>query len=134
MDKPLLVFDGVCVLCSRILRPILWADQNKKRLNYATTQSDVGQKYLKEFGYDTETFHTVLLIMPDGTHYIKSDTIAEIARIMGGPWHLLRVLKIFPKSWRNALYDFVAKRRYKWFGKSDYCERIPQKYSDRITK
>lgn len=134
MEKPLLVFDGVCVLCARILRPILWADHDKEHLSYATTQSDVGQEYLRKFGYDTENFHTVLLIMPDGSYFIKSDTIAEIAKIIGGPWHLLRVLKILPKSWRDALYDFVAQRRYKWFGKTDYCERIPQKYQDRIIR
>lgn len=134
MEKPLLVFDGVCVLCSRILRPIMWADLKKQKLSFATAQSDIGQKYLKEHDYDTEDFETVLLIMPDGRLYTKSDTVILIAGILGGLWHILRALKILPKSWRDALYDFVAQRRYKWFGKSDYCERIPPKYLERIIK
>lgn len=131
-DKPLLVFDGVCVLCSRILRWVLWADYKKQQIQYATTQSDVGQDALRKHGYDTEVFETVLLIMPDGTLHVKCKVVTEVCKILGGGWHLLRVLGILPTIWCSACYDFVATRRYKWFGKSEYCELLPAKYRDRI--
>lgn len=133
-EKPLLVFDGVCVLCSRILRWVLWADQKKQQIQYATTQSDVGQASLKQHGYDTEIFETVLLIMPDGTLHVKCGVVIEVAKTLGGLWNGLRILSILPTSWCSACYDFVATRRYKWFGKSEYCALLPDKYKDRIIK
>lgn len=132
--KPLLVFDGVCVLCSRILCLVMWADRKAQRLQYATAQSDLGQKMLSQYSYDLDEYETILLISADGDLSVKSDSVIEIAKILGGAWHLLRLLKILPKSWRDKLYDFVAKRRYHWFGKSDYCERIPEKYLNRIIR
>jgi predicted DCC family thiol-disulfide oxidoreductase YuxK len=133
-QKPLLVFDGVCVLCSRILRWVLWADYRKQQINYATAQSGTGQDALKKHGYNTEKFETVLLIMPDGWVFDKSDVPIEVAKILGGFWHAVRVFKILPKSWRDGLYDFVAQRRYRWFGKCDYCAMLPEKYRDRIIR
>ena len=132
--QPVLVFDGVCVLCSRILRWVLWADQKKQLIQYATAQSETGQSALKKHGYDPEIFETVMLIMPDGTLHVKLDVAIEVAKILGGAWHTVRILKILPKGWRDAIYDFVATRRYQWFGKSDYCALLPEKYSDRIIK
>ena len=131
-EKPLIVFDGVCVLCSRLLRFVLWADRKRKVFQFATTQSEIGQKILSQNGYDTENFETVLFITPEGNIHSKMDCVIEVSKSLGGFWHFWRILKILPKSWRNGLYDFVATRRYKWFGKSEYCQRIPPKYLERI--
>lgn len=131
-NKPLLVFDGVCVLCSRILRWVLWADRKAQKICYATTQSDIGQEMLKKHDYDTEHFETVLLIMPDGTLHVKSGCVIEVCKILGGFWLLFLPFVILPKSWRDWLYSFVADRRYKWFGKSEYCGLLPEQYRNRI--
>ena len=134
LNKPVIIFDGVCVLCSRLLKLVLFADRNTQKFNFATAQSDYGQVQLKERGYSTDTFETVLLVTPENKLFTKIDVVIEVSKSLGGFWHILRVLKILPKSWRNSLYDFIATRRYKWFGKSDYCQLIPKHYSDRIIK
>lgn len=124
----------MCVLCSRLLRMVLFADRKKHQFNFATAQSDIGQEQLKKHGYQAEEFETVLLVTPQGELFTKMDVVTEVSKNLGGLWHILRVFKILPKRWRDGLYDFVATRRYKWFGKSDYCQLIPSKYSDRIIK
>lgn len=130
--KPVIIFDGVCVLCSRLLRVLLWADQETKYFQFATTQSDLGQKILLKYNYDRINYETVLLIKEDGTKFEKLECVIEVSKIMGGAWSLLLITLVLPKSWRNKLYDFVASRRYKWFGKSDYCALLPSKYNNRI--
>lgn len=134
LDKPIIIFDGVCVLCSRLLRLVLFADRKKQQFIFATAQSDIGKEQLQKHGYQTDEFETVLLITPGESLFTKMDVVFEVSKHLGGLWHILRIFKIFPKSWRNGLYDFVANRRYKWFGKSDYCQLIPPHYSDRIIK
>lgn len=133
-DKPLLVFDGVCNLCAHAIKPILWADQKHQKLFYATAQSDIGQEILAKYNYRLREYETVLLITPEGQLFEKSDVVLQVAKRLGGVWHLLRVFAIVPKSWRDRLYDYVAQRRYRWFGKSDYCERLPPKYLHRIIR
>lgn len=131
-DKPILVFDGVCVLCSRLLRLVLWADREEQDIQFATAQSEIGQRALSELKLDIENFKTVLLIYPNSDVYTKMDVVIEVGKTLGGFWRVLYVFKILPQKTRNKLYDFIAARRYKWFGKSDYCALIPAKYKDRI--
>jgi predicted DCC family thiol-disulfide oxidoreductase YuxK len=133
-DKPILIFDGVCVLCSRLLRLVLWADQEEQELQFATAQSEIGQRALKELNLNAENFETVLLIYPNSDVHSKMDVVIEIGKILGGIWKALYILKILPRKTRNKLYDFIAARRYKWFGKSEYCTLIPEKYKDRIIR
>lgn len=131
-NKPVLIFDGVCVLCSRLLRLVLWADREEQDIQFATAQSELGQRALKELELDTENFSTVLLIYPNSNIYTKMDVVIEVGKILGGLWKTLYIFKILPQKIRNKLYDFIAKRRYQWFGKGEYCKLIPQKYKDRI--
>jgi predicted DCC family thiol-disulfide oxidoreductase YuxK len=134
MDKPVIIFDGVCVLCSRLLNFILWLDQRKQRFSFATAQSNFGQKIFQENNLNTERLETVLLVLPNGKIYQKSDVIFEAIKILGSIWIALMIFKIIPKLWRDKFYDFVARSRYQWFGKSEYCARISQKYLDRIIR
>jgi len=131
-NKPIIIFDGVCVLCSFLMKFVLWADSKTQRLQYATAQSAIGQAELVKYDIDKEDFETVLLVLPNGSSAIKMNVVIEVGRILGGFWKTLYIFKILPQSVRNGLYDFIASRRYKWFGKSEYCERIPDKYKDRI--
>lgn len=131
-NKPILVFDGVCVLCSRLLRLVLWADRDEQDIQFVTAQSDIGQRALAELELDTENFKTVLLIYPNSDVYTKMDVVIEVGKILGGFWKALYIFKILPQKMRNTLYDFIAERRYQWFGKSEYCTLIPDKYKSRI--
>jgi predicted DCC family thiol-disulfide oxidoreductase YuxK len=87
---------------------------------FAALQSQTGQALLQQFGLHPENFDTVILV--DGEHiFTRSDAPLEIVRRLGGMWSLLGVFKIIPRSIRNALYDWIARNRYRWVGKKEEC-------------
>lgn len=116
------------------MRIVLWADRHQQKFNFATTQSELGQKKLEHNSLDTVNFNTILLITSDGEGLQKLEAVLYIAKILSGPWKILYFFRIFPMPIRDKLYDFVGKNRYKWFGKSDYCKHIPYKYLKRISQ
>lgn len=121
-SHPILIFDGICVLCfGGAVKLMRW--DRKNMLRYATAQSRLGQALLRHYGCDTENFNTVLLVSR-GKGFIKSDVYIEIACLLGGLWSLLTVVRWIPRSLRDRIYDFKAKNRYKWFGKTDYCSLL----------
>lgn len=119
IKSPLLLFDGVCNLCNASVQWVLKRDQ-KGIFKFASLQSDTGQALLKKFGFHSEDFDTVVLV--DGERiFTRSDVPLEIVRRLGGAWSLLTVFKIIPRFIRNAVYDWVARNRYRWFGKKEEC-------------
>ncbi len=117
--KPILLFDGVCNLCNGAVQFILKRDP-KGNLLMASLQSEVGQGYLKKFGLDSENFDTFILI-EDDKYYTRSTAALRVAKRLKGLWPLMYMFIIIPAFIRNAVYSFVAKRRYKWFGKREVC-------------
>ncbi|UJH67417.1 thiol-disulfide oxidoreductase DCC family protein [Allomuricauda sp. SCSIO 65647] len=119
-EKKIILFDGVCNLCNGAIQFIIKRDK-KDVFRYAALQSDLGAQLVKERGIDTSTVDSFVLIEPGMAYYIKSDAALEIARSFGGVWKLLQIFKWIPSSFRNVIYDFVARNRYRWFGKKDQC-------------
>ena len=119
-DGPILVFDGVCVLCSRSVQFVLRHDRDK-RFRFATTQSPAGSRLMAEHGLDASKPASVLLIDGDRA-YTESAAMIRVLRSFGGGWPLLAaMLWIVPKPVRDAAYRAVAKRRYRWFGQRETC-------------
>ena len=118
-NKSIILFDGVCNLCNTSVQFILKHDQ-KKQFLFTSLQSDAATKLLLQFNYKNNDLKSLILI-EDNKIYIKSDAVLEIARKLDPLWNSFYAFKIIPKSIRNAVYDFVAKNRYKWFGKKDHC-------------
>lgn len=119
IKSPVLLFDGVCNLCNASVQWVLKRDR-KGIFRFASLQSQTGQELLKAFGFSQENFDTVVLI--DGEHiFTRADAPLEVVRRLGGAWSLLTVFKIIPRSVRNAVYDWVARNRYRWFGKKEAC-------------
>jgi len=119
-DAPILVFDGICVLCSRSVGFVLRHDR-KKRFRFATTQSPVGVRLMSEHGLDASKPSSVLLIAGDRA-YTESAAMLHVLRSFGGAWKLLAgALWIIPKLLRDAAYRAIAKRRYRWFGQRETC-------------
>jgi predicted DCC family thiol-disulfide oxidoreductase YuxK len=118
-SAPLLLFDGVCNLCNGYVQWLLLRDK-KGIFRFAALQSETGQAHLRKLGYDTAVFDTVLLICGDRV-YTRSDVALEICRLLGLPWSLLYGLKLIPRALRNAVYDLVARYRYRWFGRQEAC-------------
>ena len=119
-DKKIILFDGVCNLCNNSVQFIIKRDK-KDLFRYAALQSEVGQQLVRERGIDTNKVDSIVLIDPGVAYFTKSDGALEIARSFGGLWGLLSVFSWVPTSIRNALYDLVARNRYKWFGKKEAC-------------
>lgn len=119
---PVLLFDGHCNLCNFWVNFLLAAD-SKHRLKFAAQQSTGGKQLLLKHGYDSDVLESVILIDQDG-FYTKSAAILKVLRLLGGIWRLLYVFVLIPRPIRDFLYDFIARRRYRWFGKRDQC-RIP---------
>ena len=119
-DEPILVFDGVCVLCSRSVQFVLRHDR-EKRFRFATTQSQTGARLMAEHGLDASTPASVLLIEGDRA-YTESAAMVRVLRSFGRAWPLLAgAIWIVPKPVRDAAYRAVAKRRYRWFGQRESC-------------
>jgi predicted DCC family thiol-disulfide oxidoreductase YuxK len=129
-DKALVVFDGVCVLCSGFARFILKRDRNFA-FRLATAQSPLGQALYRHYGLDPDAFETNL-VLADGRAWAKLDTVAVVGERLGGPWRALRVLRFVPRSLGGWLYDRVARNRYRWFGRTEHCMLPPPEWRDRF--
>ena len=119
MEPVIVLFDGVCNFCSDAVRFLVPRDP-AGRLRFAALQSDTGREVQQRFGLDPDDLDT-MVVVEDGRAYLKSDAALRIARHLAGPWRLLSLLRIVPRSVRDWAYDRFAERRYRWFGRSDEC-------------
>ncbi len=120
-NKKIILFDGICNLCNSSVQFVIKRDK-KDIFRFASLQSEPGQKLLAERGIDPEKTDSIVLIEPDVAYYTKSQAAIEIASELGGGWSFLRVFEyILPVTLRDLLYDFIARNRYKWYGKKDQC-------------
>jgi predicted DCC family thiol-disulfide oxidoreductase YuxK len=119
MTAPVLLFDGVCNLCNSSVQWVLIHDR-KGIFRFAALQSDTGQALLRTWNRPTEDFDSVVLV--DGDRLLLHfDVPLEIVRRIGGWWQLLYVFKVIPRSIRNVIYRWIARNRYRWFGKRESC-------------
>lgn len=115
----IILFDGVCNLCNSSVQLVLKNDA-KDTFRLAALQSDVGQQLIQKFGIDTSETDSIILI--DGEiYYSKSTAALKIAKHLSGAFPLLYAFMIVPKFIRNIVYDYIAKNRYKWYGKQESC-------------
>ena len=117
--KALLLFDGVCNLCNGFVQFTIPRDQNN-RFVFASLQSEVGQKVLDRLGHEKEELSTVIMIENDQV-YTHSTVGLRMIRHFSGLWPILYALIAIPKPVRDAIYNWVAANRYRWFGKKDAC-------------
>ncbi len=118
--KKIILFDGVCNLCNGAIQFVIKRDK-KDTFRYAPLQSAIGEQMIAERGIDTSKIDSIILVEPGVAYYTKSDAILEISSEFGGLWILFSIFKWIPTPIRNAIYDFVARYRYQWFGRKDQC-------------
>lgn len=121
-NKSIVLFDGVCNLCNRAVDRIIRHDP-KDRFRFCALQSESGLALAKEFKIDTKKIDSIVLI-ENNRYYVRSSAALKIARNMSGFYPLLVAGFIFPPFIRDNIYNWIAKNRYKWFGKRDTC-RVP---------
>lgn len=122
---PLVVYDGVCALCSGWVRFILRRDGPRTRHLFASAQSPLGAALYRHYGFDPNDPETIMLI-EDGVMHAKRDAVAAMLAGLGGPWRLpARALRLVPAGLANFGYDLVAKNRYRIGYRADSCIAPP---------
>lgn len=119
-NKKIILFDGVCNLCDSSVQFVIKHDK-KDVFRFVSLQSELGQNILKHIGINPSNIDSVVVYEPGIAYYFKSAAAIEIAKNLGGVFHFGTIFRIIPTGIRNQLYDYIAKNRYKWFGKKDNC-------------
>ena len=129
-SRAIVLFDGVCNFCNASVNFLIDRDL-EGRFVFGALQSEEGLAALKEHGLEDGYFDSIVLI--DGDNVLTaSDAVLEISRSMSGAWPLLRVFRIVPRSIRDAVYNWIARNRYAWFGKQDTCRMPTPEYRARF--
>lgn len=129
-DKPLIVFDGVCVLCTSFAQFVARRDR-EGQFRLTAVQSPLGQALFRHYGLDTVNYETNLLIA-DGRVFGKMDAFAGIMRRLGWPWRSAAVLALLPLPLADWLYDRIARNRYRLFGRREVCVVPDQSWRERV--
>jgi predicted DCC family thiol-disulfide oxidoreductase YuxK len=126
----LILFDGYCNLCSGTVQFILKHDR-KAKFRFASLQSEYGKSLLQKHQLPTDSFGTFVLIEADIV-FTKSTAALRIVKSLTGIWPLLYVAIIIPRFLRDAIYNLVARNRYKWFGRRDSCWLPKNEWKERF--
>ncbi len=119
-NKKIILFDGVCNLCNGAVQFIIKHDK-KDIFRFASLQSETGQQLVEERGLDPTEIDSIMLIEPGVAYYRKSTAALQISRDLSGGYRLLKSFLGIPEGLRDSIYDFIARNRYKWFGKKKQC-------------
>ena len=119
-NKKIILFDGVCNLCNGSIRFVIKRDK-KDRFRYAALQSEIGRKLASERNIDISKVDSIILIEPGVAYFTKSEAALKIGQSLGGIWMFVAVFNLIPSGLLNIVYDFIAKNRYRWFGKKEVC-------------
>jgi predicted DCC family thiol-disulfide oxidoreductase YuxK len=118
-DHPTILFDGVCNFCNAGINFIIKQDR-KKVFRFATLQSEAGQKLSEQYRLPTKNFQSFVLI-DKGKAYTKSTAGFKVYGQLPWYWKWTQLFWIVPRFITDAVYDFIARNRYKWFGKKESC-------------
>lgn len=119
-NKKIILFDGVCNLCNASVQFVIKHDK-KDLFRFVALQSDLGQQIIAHIGMNTQNIDSIILYEPGIAYHYKSDAALEIAKSLGGIFYFAGIFNIFPIALRNVLYDYVARNRYRWYGKRESC-------------
>lgn len=122
MYKSIVFFDGVCNLCNSTAQFLLKIDKHQ-RLQFGSLQGESAKRILPNYQVSPEKLSSIIFIHQNKV-YTESSAVLEIFSVIGGPWITLYIFKFIPSYFRNGIYKFVARYRYKWFGKRSSC-RVP---------
>jgi predicted DCC family thiol-disulfide oxidoreductase YuxK len=117
--KYIIIFDGVCNICDALVKFIIRRDSTA-RFKFTSAQSAAGRVLQDRHNLDAIQSGTMILIK-NSIVYKESDAAVEISKQLDGAWKLLSVLRIVPKTARDRVYLYIARNRYKWFGKKEQC-------------
>lgn len=128
-DEDVILFDGVCVFCSRWIRFVAARDR-EKRFRFTAIQSPYGTRLARRFGIDPADPDTNAVVH-GGAVYTRSDAALTVLSLLPN-WRWTRVLFLVPRPLRDAAYDLVARNRYRIFGRYDACFVPDAELRDRV--
>jgi predicted DCC family thiol-disulfide oxidoreductase YuxK len=130
-DNGIVFYDGVCGLCDRWVRFVAKRDK-RRTLQFAPLQGETAWQFP---ALPTE-MRTVIFVVNAGNsrerRYLRSDAALRLLDHVGGFWRMVSWLRIVPRPLRDAVYDAIARRRYRWFGQFDSCPLPPPELRDRF--
>ena len=129
-DKPVIIFDGLCVLCSGSAAFVLRHDA-AGAFRLLAAQSSLGHALYTHYRLDPTNYETMILLS-DGVAHFKSEAAIRIAQRLGLPWSLAVGFRVVPRGLRDAAYAFVARNRIRWFGARTSCYRGDPKFAGRF--
>ena len=130
-NRPILFFDGVCNLCNHWVQFVIKRDR-KKQMVFASLQSQYGQAAQQALLKEKGSIPDSLVLYYNNKFYTRSGAALKTAQLLGGTWQLLAAGFIIPGFIRNAIYDWVAHNRYKWYGRKDTCMIPGPELTDRF--
>ena len=132
---PVVLYDGVCGLCNRLIQFLLKHD-HKEVFRYASLQSDLAGEILRRHDADPTELDTVCVVLDYETAnekmLVRSDAVLFLGRALGGIWAVMAWSRVIPRTIRDAIYNFVARTRYKVFGKYETCMLPEPRHRDKF--
>jgi predicted DCC family thiol-disulfide oxidoreductase YuxK len=129
-DRPILIFDGHCVLCSSFARFILRHDR-ARRFRLLAAQTPLGAALYRHLGLHPTDYETNILL-EDGRAWLKSEGSIRVFESLGFPWSLMALGRLLPRALRDRLYEVIARNRLRWFGRRATCYRPEPADADRF--
>ena len=129
-DRPVLIFDGKCVLCSGFAQWLLRHDGNG-RFRLLAAQTPIGAALYRHFGLDPVAYESNILL-EDGYAWLKSESSIRVFERLGLPWSLAAAARLLPAALRDRGYEIIANNRLRWFGTRDSCYLPSPSEADRF--
>lgn len=123
-DRPILLFDGVCNLCHGTVQFVLRHEQSDE-IHFCSLQSETGRKLLRQSDLPDD-YTESLVFLEKGRVWLQSDAALALATYLKVPWKWVAVLRVLPRRFRDLVYRWVARSRYRWFGKRELACAIPK--------
>lgn len=132
-DKKIIFFDGVCNLCNNFIDQIIQKDK-KKIIYYSSLQADITKELLKPFNIEvTDKTMSTIFFYENGKLYKQSTAVLKVyTNLSTGYSVLAKTLLVIPSFIRNLVYNFIAKNRYRFFGKKETCRLPTQEEKDQF--
>jgi len=129
-DRPVIIYDGFCALCSGWARFVLRHDRRAK-YRLLSAQSRLGRALYVHYGLDPDDYETNMLI-EDGVARFKSEACIRMAEGLGAPWSIAASLRVLPRSVRDRIYETVASNRMRFMGRRRACYVPEGRYRERF--
>jgi predicted DCC family thiol-disulfide oxidoreductase YuxK len=118
-DRPIIVFDGKCVLCSGFAGFVIRHDR-RRRFRLLPAQTDLGAAIYAHYGLHPTEYETNLLL-ENGQVWLQSEGSIRMFEQLGFPWACAALARVFPRPLRDIIYDVIARNRLRWFGVRERC-------------